>query len=148
MQKVTSTVINSISASQIQRSGAAFGDTLIFDGTTQTWKPSAPSGGSTIVFTQSAGVTSADLVLPAGTWLITAYFCNHEPTCPARGLIIDGSVVFQQGNGGDPAGSTYRPMMGMRQVTGGRTITCSVTGIATEMTPNDRNFVVRGDKVG
>lgn len=106
------------------------------------------SSNSTIVFTQSAGVTSVNLTLPYGIWIVTAYFINHEAAFPTQTLRIDGSVVCSYGNGGDPAGTSFRPMMGMLQVNGGRIINCDVTGVSYEMSPNHRNFIVRGDKIG
>lgn len=57
MQKVSSTVINSISASQIQRSGAAFGDILKFDGSTLTWKPT-----NTAEFTEAVCLSAGFLI--------------------------------------------------------------------------------------
>ena len=102
-----------------------------------------------IVFAQNSGQLSIDLALPNGTWLITANFCNHEAAFPAQNLLIDGVVVQTLPNNGDPPGTSYRPMLGMREVNGGRTISCSVTGVSSEYSDlNSRRFVVRGDRIG
>jgi hypothetical protein len=102
-----------------------------------------------IVFAQNSGQLSINLALPNGTWLITANFCNHEAAFPAQNLLIDGVVVQTLPNSGDPPGTSYRPMLGMREVNGGRTISCSVTGVSSEYGDlNSRRFVVRGDRIG
>lgn len=103
---------------------------------------------SSIVFAQNSGQLSIDLALPEGVWVITAWFSNHEASFPSQDLYIDGVVVQNLPNNGDPTGTSYRPMMGMREVNGSRTITCNVTGVSGEYSNlNSRRFVVRGDKV-
>jgi microcystin-dependent protein len=102
-----------------------------------------------IIFAQNSGQLSINLALPNGTWLITANFCNHEAAFPAQNLLIDEVVVQTLPNNGDPPGTSYRPMLGMREVNGGRTISCSVTGVSSEYSDlNSRRFVVRGDRIG
>jgi microcystin-dependent protein len=103
-----------------------------------------------IVWSQNSGSTSINLLLPAGQWVVTATFSNHEAEFPAQTLIIDGVVVQTSPNIGDPPGTSYRPMMGMHQVnagTSGRTITCSVTGVTDFGNINARRFVVRADRL-
>lgn len=70
MQKVSSSVINSISASQIQRSGAAFGDVLTFDGVSLSWRPTAASLTKKVTLDYSkTGTLIADLGEGKTGWL-------------------------------------------------------------------------------
>lgn len=55
LTKVTSTFIDTISSTQILKSGATAGDILSFDGTSNTWKPKTPTTGGTVY---SVGLSS------------------------------------------------------------------------------------------
>lgn len=48
LTKVTSTFIDTISSTQILRSGALAGDVLSYDGPSNSWKPKTPASGGTV----------------------------------------------------------------------------------------------------
>lgn len=133
--------------SQLSLSGATNGQYPRYDASSGKWKPTDFPElyvFSQIVFAQNSGQLSINLTLPVGTWVITANFCNHEAAFPAQTLLIDGQIVQSLPNEGDPPGTSFRPMMGMLQVNGGRTITCNVSGADSG---GSRRFVVRGDRI-
>ena len=49
LTKVTSTFIDTISSTQILKSGAIAGDALSFDGPSESWKPKTPTTGGTVL---------------------------------------------------------------------------------------------------
>jgi microcystin-dependent protein len=100
------------------------------------------------LFNQNQGQTSINLDVPAGTWVVYATFFNHEAAFAAQTLIIDGTTVYSAPNDGDPPGTSFRPMNGIKEVTGPKTVVCSVTGVANEIGSgaNSRRFVVTADR--
>jgi hypothetical protein len=102
-----------------------------------------------IVFKNQQGVNSSTITLPGGTWLVSCWAVSHQAAFAAQTLVIDGRTIYTAPNNGDPPGTSYRPMFGCLVVSGGRDVTCAVTGVANEYSSTDsRQFMIIAHRYG
>ena len=102
-----------------------------------------------VVYKNAQGVNSTTITLPNGQWLVSCWHVSHQAAFAAQTLVIDGRSIYTAPNNGDPPGTSYRPMFGCLVVSGGRDVTCAVTGVANEYSSTaSRQFMIIAHRVG
>lgn len=121
------------------------GQVLTSNGTGQypTWTtPQNTLANNHIWF--NGAVYSTTLVVPAGTWVIYAWWRYHHITFVASQLYIDGVMVDSLPNRGDPEGQNHFNLCGATVISGGRTITVTGGGGTTA----DLRLLIQGFRIG
>ena len=82
--------------------------------------------------TTSQNSTSASLLLGSGTWAVVAWFSYYDDNYPAVSLRIGGVTVSDTANRGDPTGTSFITLQGVRTGVTGASVTIDAPGATTD----------------
>ena len=105
LTKVTSTFIDTISSTQILKSGAIAGDVLSFDGPSESWKPKTPTTGGTVL---SVALSSDGSIQLAGSPITASGTLGVSISSVALNKIARGGATQGQALTWDTSTNTWK----------------------------------------